>query len=498
MEVALSGDETQLDASTRTRVAGPGTSVRDEAAGTSSAGRGGSGNREERDQAEDRRQAVARGVVRILNRAVDPSVLDIALADGGTAVAPAPEDSTGGMPVMAEQRARARVAINGPDALARLLFPPTPDAFAEGFLRGDLEIDGDVIAAVDAGGALDLRRLGAADLRRLVRWGATLRRGTTRPTPLRRAAQLVGTRHSRARDLAAVRFHYDVGNDFFGLWLDRRLTYSCAYFPPATTPGTAAEVLDEAQEAKLGLITRKLRLAPGTRLLDIGGGWGSLLGHAAGGVGSEAVGVTLSERQADEANRRLVAAGLGGLARAEVRDYRDLGPLGQFDAVASVGMFEHVGRANLATYFRAAFDALRPGGLFLNHGIAQASPPKSRLGSPFGPRSSHFVDRYVFPDGELVPVETAIRAARAAGFELIDVQSLRPHYALTLAAWVARLEASWDAAVAAAGEEVARTWRLYMSAARLGFERGDLDVCQLLLAKPDGDRPARLPLRPWW
>jgi cyclopropane-fatty-acyl-phospholipid synthase len=480
MRWPVSGDETLSDASTRIRDAGPRTGVRDA------------------DPTDKRRHALARGVVRILDRAVESSVLDIALADDRAAAAPAPEDSTGGVPVMAEHRARARVVINGPGALARLLFPPSADAFAEGYLRGDLEIDGDAMAAVDAGGALNMRRLGAAELRRLVRWGATLRRGTTRPTPLRRNARMAGPRHSRARDLAAVRFHYDVGNEFFGLWLDRRLTYSCAYFPPATTPGAAAGVLDEAQEAKLDLIARKLRLRPGVRLLDIGCGWGSLLGHAAGSVGTEAVGVTLSERQADEATRRLVAAGLGDLARAEVRDYRDLAALGPFDAVASIGMFEHVGRANLAMYFRAAADALRPGGLFLNHGIAQASPPKPRLGSPFGSRSSHFVNRYVFPDGELVPVETAIRAARAAGFELIDVQSLRPHYALTLAAWVARLEASWDAAVAAAGEEVARTWRLYMSAARLGFERGDLDVCQLLLAKPDGDRRARLPLRPWW
>jgi cyclopropane-fatty-acyl-phospholipid synthase len=437
-------------------------------------------------------------VVRILDRAVDPSILDIALADGGTRIAPVTGDPTRGVPVTAERRAGARVVINGPDALARLLFPPSPDAFAEGFLRGDLDIHGDVMAAVDAGQALDLRRLCAADLRRLARWGATLRRRMTQAPPLRRTAHLAGARHSRARDLAAIRFHYDVGEAFFGLWLDQRLTYSCAYFPPATTPGTAAEVLDEAQEAKLGLVARKLRLAPGMRLLDIGCGWGSLLGYVAGSVGIEAVGVTLSERQADEANRRLVAAGLGDLARAEVRDYRDLAALGRFDGVASVGMFEHVGRANLALYFRAASDALRPGGLFLNHGIAQASPPRSRLGSPFGPRSSRFIDRYVFPDGDLLSIETAVRVARSAGFEVIDVQSLRPHYALTLAAWVARLEASWDAAVAAAGEEVARTWRLYMSAARLGFERGDLDVCQLLLAKPDGNRPARLPLRPWW
>jgi cyclopropane-fatty-acyl-phospholipid synthase len=399
---------------------------------------------------------------------------------------------------MAERPVRARVTINGPDALARMLFPPTPDAFAEAYLRGDLEIDGQVIAAVDAGQGLDLRRLGGADLRRLLRWGATLRRGTTRPTTLRRTAQLSGARHSRARDLAAVRFHYDVGNAFFELWLDARLTYSCAYFPPATEPGAAAGVLDEAQEAKLGLIERKLRLRPGVRLLDIGCGWGSLIGHAAAIVGSEAVGVTLSERQATEANRRLVAAGLDDLARAEVLDYRDLGLLGTFDAVASVGMFEHVGRANLGRYFRAAFEALRPGGLFLNHGIAQGSRRRPWLGRDLRPRSTHFTDRYVFPDGDLVPIETAIGAARAAGFELIDVQSLRAHYALTLAAWVERLEASWDAAVTAAGEEVARTWRLYMSGARLGFERAELDVCQLLLAKPGVDGPAVLPLRPWW
>ena len=475
----MGGDETLSDASTLSHETGPETSGQDA------------------DPAARRRHAVARAVVQILNRAVDPSVLEIAL-EGRSAPAPVAADPMGSMADTAERRARARVAVDGPDALARLLFPPTPDAFAEGFLRGDLEIEGDVTAAVSAGEALDLRRLSAEDLRRLVRWGVALRRGVTRPPPLRRTARMVGARHSRARDLAAIRFHYDVGEAFYGLWLDRRLTYSCAYFPPGTTPDAAAGMLDEAQEAKHGLIARKLRLSPGIRLLDIGCGWGSLLGYAAGSTGSDAVGVTLSKPQAEEANRRLVEADLRGLAYAEVRDYRDLGKLGHFDAVASVGMFEHVGRANLSIYFSAAFDALRPGGLFLNHGIAEASPTGARLQSPFRPSASHFVDRYVFPDGELVPVETAIAAARAAGFELIDVQSLRPHYALTLAAWVGRLEANWDAAVAAAGEEVARTWRLYMSAARLGFERGDLDVCQLLLAKPDFDGPARLPLRAWW
>jgi cyclopropane-fatty-acyl-phospholipid synthase len=175
------------------------------------------------------------------------------------------------------------------------------------------------------------------------------------------------------------------------------------------------------------------------------------------------------------------------------------GTIGTFDAVASVGMFEHVGRANLPADFRAAYEALRPGGLFLNHGIAQAGP--ATAARRLGRREStpRFIQRYVFPDSELVPIDEAIAHARRAGFDVVDVQALRPHYALTLAAWVARLEANWDAAVATAGEEVARTWRLYMSAARNGFEHGDTDVCQLLLARPEAtDRPARLPLRTWW
>ena len=387
----------------------------------------------------------------------------------------------------------ARIRIRDADAVSRLLLPPGPDVFAEGYLRGDLEIDGDVGAAIDAATTLDLRRLRPRDLRRLVRYGYELRRGTPEVPPLRRVAHVAGRRHSRARDLAAVRFHYDVGESFYSLWLDRRLTYSCAYFAEPLDP---AADLDAAQEAKLDLICRKLRLESGRRLLDIGCGWGSLILFAAERYGVEAVGVTLSERQAAEANRRAAKAGLTDRARAIVRDYRDLAPLGTFDAVASVGMFEHVGVANLRKYFDAAYRAVRPGGLFLNHGIAtaeqQAGPGKRR-------RNSRFVERYVFPDGELVPVERAVEVARnEAGFELIDVQLLRPHYALTLRAWVERLERHWDEAVEAAGEEVARTWRLYMSGARVGFEHGTLDVAQVLLARPGNGEPVERPLRPWW
>ncbi len=456
----------------------------------------------------DRRLALAPAIVHLLRGAiVDADALEIVLDEGGSgepAAAPAttaaapPTVAPEMVPVMAEPRARARVIIRGPDALARLLIPPTPDGFAEGFLRGDLDLEGDVMAAIAAGQALDLRRLGPAGMRRLFRWGFELRRGAPGPAPLRRIARFTGGRHSRARDMEAVRFHYDVGNAFYGLWLDRRLTYSCAYFPDGTTAQDAAERLDDAQDAKLDLIARKLRLEPGQRMLDVGCGWGSLVIFAAERHGVDAIGVTLSERQATEANARATAAGLADSARSNVLDYRDLAGLGEFDAVASVGMFEHVGRAYLPAYFRAAFDALRPGGLFLNHGIASAGTARPPLGPDLRPTTSRFVDRYVFPDGELVPVEEAIGSARAVGFEVIDVHSLRPHYALTLAAWIARLEASWSAAVQAAGEEVARTWRLYMSAARLGFERGDLDVCQLLLARPGPDGPSARPLRPWW
>ena len=439
------------------------------------------------DTRERRREAMAVAILGILRGALaEPEAVELVL--GGPGTIRAHED---------DRPSRTRLVIDGPDALARLLLPPTGDAFAEAYLRGDIDIEGDVMTALMAAQTLDPRRLAPTDLRRLIRWTLALHDGVPTAAPLRRISRMSGPLHSRARDMAAIRFHYDVGEAFYSLWLDARMAYSCAYFPDDATVATAAEMLDESQEAKLDLIARKLRLGPETRLLDIGSGWGSLINYAAERYGVTATGVTLSQQQADESNRRAGRAGLGPRATAQVRDYRDLAGLGTFDAVASVGMFEHVGRANLSTYFQAAFDALEPGGLFLNHGIAASGPPAG-LGRRLRPGAAHFLQRYVFPDGALVAVEDAIAVARRTGFEVLDVQSLRPHYALTLAAWVARLEANWDDAVAAAGDEVARTWRLYMSAARLGFERGELDVCQLLLAKPAVDGPARIALRPWW
>ncbi len=391
----------------------------------------------------------------------------------------------------AEPGARAHVVVGGPDALARLLWPISADAFGEAYLRGDIEIEGDFGAAIDAGRALDAKVLaGAAP--RIARLGLELRRGAGSAPVLERRAWLTGRRHSRARDMAAIRFHYDVGNEFYATWLDSRLVYSCAYFE---TPDTS---LDAAQEAKLDLVCRKLRLGPGTRLLDIGCGWGSLVFHAAERYGAEATGITLSAAQADWAAKQIRQRQLEARAVVAVRDYRDLRRMGSFDAVASVGMFEHVGRDRLEAYFRSAFAALRPGGLFLNHGIATADARGRSWLRRLRPGDGGFLGRYVFPDGELVTVEEAIAVARRCGFELVDVQSLRPHYALTLAAWVERLESHAGAARALAGEEVFRTWRLYMTAARRGFEEGSLDVAQILLARPAPGGPSTRPLRPWW
>ncbi|MBI2762566.1 MAG: class I SAM-dependent methyltransferase [Chloroflexi bacterium] len=424
----------------------------------------------------ERRRALARRMLAAARAALPAdSPLELVLAEDATA----------------DRTSVVRVVVRGPDAVGRLLWPPSADTLGEAYLRGDIEIEGDIWTAIDAGRALDVRRLGR-DLPRLARLGLDLRRGAGPAPILRRRARLTGRRHSKARDLAAIRFHYDVGNEFYALWLDRRLAYSCAYFE---TPETS---LDDAQEAKLDLICRKLRLEPGMRLLDIGCGWGSLVMFAAERYGVEATGITLSAAQAEWATAEIGRRGLEGRALVAIRDYRDLDTFGAFDAVASVGMFEHVGRERLGAYFRAALAALKPNGLFLNHGIATTATGGGLRPSWLRFGDGGFVGRYVFPDGELVTVEDATGFARRSGFELIDIQRLRPHYALTLKAWVERLEASADRARELVGEEVFRTWRIYMAASRRGFEDGSLDVAQLLLARPRQDGPAQLPLRPWW
>ncbi|MGI8855636.1 MAG: class I SAM-dependent methyltransferase, partial [Thermomicrobiales bacterium] len=306
-----------------------------------------------------------------------------------------------------------------------------------------------------------------------------------------RGARLRGRLHSRPRDRAAIRYHYDVSNDFYALWLDTRMTYSCAYFEHGD------EGIDAAQEAKYDLICRKLRLRPGERLLDIGCGWGGLAIFAAERYGVEATGVTLSVRQAELAKERIAAAGLTDRVSIVLDDYRNLPSGMPFDKIVSVGMFEHVGRPRLPEYFTTAHHLLKAGGLFLNHGIAQQhdfhTPARRVIDREMNARTS-FVWNYVFPDGELVPISEALGVAERAGWEVRDVESLREHYAMTLRHWNRRLTAHEEEAKRLVGEESYRVWRLYMGGAAYSFAHERISIYQALFTKPDPSGNAHIPL----
>ena len=372
------------------------------------------------------------------------------------------------------QPTRFTLALQHPGALRRILWPPTELALGEAYVYGDFDVEGEIEAVFPLGEhLLGGRRPRLAETVRLARHLPALLRLPSDGCPRagRQAARLTGARHSVERDRLAVTYHYDVSNAFYALWLDRRMVYSCAYF------ASPDDDLDTAQERKLDYICRKLRLRPGERLLDIGCGWGGLVIHAAQRYGVEAVGITLSQPQAELASARIRETGLAGRCRVEVRDYREVDEPEGYDKLVSVGMFEHVGAALLPTYLARAWHLLRPGGVFLNHGIASRATDPGVVGPSFS-------DRYVFPDGELVPISAALRAAEMVGFEVRDVESLREHYALTLRHWVRRLEAHHDEAVRAADEPTYRVWRLFMSGSAYGFQIGRLNVYQALLAKP--------------
>jgi cyclopropane-fatty-acyl-phospholipid synthase len=385
------------------------------------------------------------------------------------------------------------IVLNHPGSLARMLLPPSQLSLAEAYVRGDFEIEGDMETA--AGLATQLRdRLASpvAAARLMVRLRRLPRPGRRRwKAGLTRRGKL-GPPHSPERDAAAVRYHYDLGNDFYALWLDSQMVYSCAYFP------TGAESIDEAQTAKLEYICRKLRLAPGERLLDIGCGWGALVRHAVRHYGVQAVGITLSEAQAGYAKQAIAEQGLAERCLVEVRDYRDLPANPAFDKIVSVGMVEHVGREQLKPYFSAAFRLLRPGGLFLNHGITWVAEPVpgglTRLLPRWDWREGTFMDRYVFPDGDLVSLDMVIGTAEASGFDTRDVENLREHYAMTLRHWIRRLESSAPAVIRLVGERTYRTWRLYLSGCASRFAAGRMALDQVLLAKPGPRGQVTLPL----
>jgi cyclopropane-fatty-acyl-phospholipid synthase len=353
-------------------------------------------------------------------------------------------------------------------------------SLAKAFLGEHFDIEGDLEAVLPlADFLLKERKWGPTDQLWAARAVRALPSGNGLPDGPD-GPRLQGRRDSAERLAQAVHYHYDLDPEFYGLFLDPRLVYTCAYF------SSPDEDLATAQERKLDYVCRKLRLQPGERLFDIGCGWGALVMHAAQEYGVEAHGVTLSPRQAEVANERIRAAGLADRCRVEVRDYREVD--GEFDKVSSIGMFEHLSESGLAEYFERVFSVLRPGGAFLNHGIGESYLKGRR-------RGGSFFMTYVFPDCHLMPISTASRLAEAAGFEVRDVESLREHYALTARAWRRGLEANHERAVAVAGEAVYRTWQLGMAAFAWGQDVGDLNLWQSLLVKPGPGGSSGLPLQ---
>jgi cyclopropane-fatty-acyl-phospholipid synthase len=389
------------------------------------------------------------------------------------------------------------LSFERPGSLRRMLLPPSELAVVEAFISGDVNIEGRLEAAMCLGDQIGERvQSGTAFARLLSKLLALPRDPSSAPTELK------GTRFSRGLsrllpnrrpgDEKAIQYHYDVSNDFYRLWLDPRMVYTCAYFT------SADDDLETAQLAKLDHICRKLRLEPGMRLLDVGCGWGALLIHAAQNYGVDAVGITLSEAQATLGNQRIAAAGLSDRCTIQMRDYRDLPAKPDFDRAASVGMMEHV-RADLQPgYFDSVYRVLKPGGLFMNHtivSVARARPDtimdraKARLW-----RRDAFIDKYVFPEGRLVPVSHVIASAERVGFELRDVESLREHYAMTLRHWIRELEKNSAEAIRIAGDRTYRVWRLYMSSGAHGFSIGRMNLIQALLVKPDKEGRSQMPL----
>ena len=384
-----------------------------------------------------------------------------------------------------------RLALRGPAALRGVLVPPTDLQVGEAYVADLVDVEGSMVAALD-----DLSELrahvGVREFARIA-WEVL-----HLPSPGEIAAATARVRpegrlHSLQRDRHVVQHHYDVGVDFYRLFLDDRLVYSCGYFLEVDEdmdlpPDVRGDALDRAQARKLDVICRKLRLGRDSHLLDIGCGWGSLALHAAERYGARVLGVTLSEDQAMVAKQRVADAGLEGRVEIRVQDYREVD--GTFDAVASIGMFEHVGSDQWRTYFRVVHERTRPGGLFLNHHITTGRRREVR---DLAKARGSFVGRHVFPDGALAPASRSITELEDAGFELLDVEQLRPHYARTLRHWTARLEANRDRAVALVGEPTFRVWRAYMAGSALGFDHDDLALVQVL-----GGRATRRPLGRDW
>lgn len=388
---------------------------------------------------------------------------------------------------MSADEALPTLAIRSPGVVASLLKRPSLENLVRHYAVGNIAIDGDLMAIGNSLSARvrkkDVRRLSKRLLLRKL-WPFLFVRAEKATT--RHDYGEGATAHANVRNQDYIQFHYDVGNDFYALLLGASMVYSCAYFDEPTMS------LDDAQLAKLDLVCRKLSLAPGMRMLDVGCGWGSLAIHAAREFGVQVVGVTISTEQAALARTRVAAAGLADLVEIRLQDYREVVD-GPYDAISSVGMAEHVGLEQLPRYSSILHDLLVPGGRLLNHAIARG--PAAGVDKPH-PKS--FLARYVFPDGELQPLATHVGMLETAGFEVRDVEVLREHYALTCRAWVHNLEQHWDEAVAATSPGRARVWRLYLAGSALGFEQLRVGVNQVLAVKAGGSSTSSWLRRPAW
>ncbi len=373
------------------------------------------------------------------------------------------------------------LVCRNPNVIRTMVLGRDPLRMAEAYFRGDIDIEGDFFAAVSLKDHLNIIRMSLRDrlgalfsaVRLPVVDEAQSSSQVSRPSMFRRSS-IYGRaikEHSKEENRDAIQFHYDVSNEFYALFLDENMIYSCAYFErPDNT-------LEQAQRAKLDHICRKLLLKPGDHFLDIGCGWGALVMHAAKHYGVQAHGVTLSQQQLEIVRKRIADAGLENSVTVELRDYRDLEGDSEYDKIASIGMFEHVGLKNLPIYFSTVHRLLKPAGLFLNHGITHDVEGWNKT------LSTEFINRYIFPDGQLDTISNIQRVMEQSKFEIADVEALRPHYAMTLRHWVARLEKHHTEALQYVSESTYRIWRLYMATCALEFESGEIGIYQVLASK---------------
>ena len=377
--------------------------------------------------------------------------------------------------------AAVTIDVRSPRAAQYLASSPNQLGLARAYVSGDLEIIGSAYEAMRRLYPMDLTHITTGQKLALARTFAPF--ALKRPAPPPQEARLAGGRHSKRRDAEAIHHHYDVSNRFYRWVLGPSMAYTCAVFP------TADATLEQAQEEKFDLVCRKLGLQPGMRLLDVGCGWGGMVMHAVQNYGVTAIGVTLSQQQALWAQQAIEEAGLAGQATVRFMDYRDVPETG-FDAVSSIGLTEHIGRANYPSYFSFLYGKLKPEGRMLNHTITRPND------SEVSHYQNGFINRYVFPDGELSGPAHIMSAMNTAGFEIRHEENLREHYALTLKHWCENLEDHWEEAVAEAGLGTARVWRLYMAASRLGFDINNIQLHQTLGVKLGAGGASGFPLRP--